>query len=421
MIQLPVSYGPSSHAIHAGEGNDDVARAHVAPIYQTSAFGFASAEEGRRQFAGEAKGYIYSRWHNPTIEVVERKVAALEAMDLRTRSGDGEPVSVAGMAFSSGMAAISSVLYALLRPGDVVITHGGLYGGTTELFQTLLPQMGVDVRWVPMQSAEQLDADIRGLAAAGASGGRPGLVYIETPTNPALDLRDIAMVAEVAHAHGLKLVADNTFATPILQQPLALGVDFVVHSTTKYLNGHGTIIGGMVVSPHGEFLSGDLWHHRKLRGGNASPFDAWILNQGLKTLALRMERHCSNALAVARWLEARREVSAVRYPGLESDPHHGLARKQMKGFGGMIAFELQGGLQAGAALMDAVRLCSLAVSLGTVDTLISHPASMTHSMVSAEERIKHGITDGLVRLSVGLEDVDDILDDLDRALMRSGA
>ena len=416
MKQLPSAYGPSSHAIHAGEAENDGAHAHVGPIYQSSTFGFDTAQEGARQFTGEEKGYIYSRWYNPTVEVLENKVAALEARDLRRIAGDAEPVEVSALAFSSGMAAISSVLYALLRPGDRVITHGGLYGGTTELFQNFLPEIRVATSWVSMNAADQLEADIARAERSASTEGKPALVYIETPANPALHLCDIAMVTEVAHAHGLKVVADNTFATPVLQQPLALGVDFVVHSTTKYLNGHGTTVGGIVVSTHTEFLSDELWEHRKLRGGSASPFDAWLVNLGIKTLALRMERHCANALTVARWLSDRSDVSAVHYPGLEDDPYHALARKQMQGFGGMIAFELTGGLSAGVAMMNAVKLCSLAVSLGTVDTLISHPASMTHSMVPVEDRIAAGITDGLVRLSVGLEDVDDILDDLDRAL-----
>ena len=419
MKQLPLSYGPSSHAIHSGEAEKEGTHAHVGPIYQSSTFGFDSAQQGARQFTGEEKGYIYSRWYNPTVEVLEKKVAALEALDLRKNAVGGEPVEVSALAFSSGMAAISSVLYALLRPGDRMITHGGLYGGTTELLQNFLPEIQVATSWVLMDTADQVEAAIVQAERSASTEGRPALMYIETPANPTLNMCDIAMVTEVAHAHGLKVVADNTFATPILQQPLALGADFVVHSTTKYLNGHGTTVGGLVVSHHTEFLRDELWEHRKLRGGSTSPFDAWLVNLGIKTLALRMERHCANALAVARWLSERPDVSLVHYSGLEEDPYHGLAEKQMQGFGGMIAFELTGGLSAGVAMMNAVELCSLAVSLGTVDTLISHPASMTHSMVPVEDRIAAGITDGLVRLSVGLEDVDDILDDLDLALSKT--
>ena len=320
MKQLPVNYGPSSHAIHAGEAEADAVRSHVGPIYQSSTFDFANTEQGRRQFAGEDKGYIYSRWHNPTVEVLEEKIAALEALDLRRSSGTEEAVEVAGMAFASGMAAISTLLYALLQPGDTVISHGGLYGGTIELLQTVLPQMQVSARWVSMDSADRLAAAIGEAQRDSSKLGRPALVYIETPTNPALNLCDLAMVAEVAHAHGLQVVADNTFATPILQQPLALGVDYVVHSTTKYLNGHGITVGGIVVSPHTGFLADELWHHRKLRGGSTSPFDAWLVNQGVKTLPLRMERHCANALAIAQWLSERPECPPCTIPAWRIAP-----------------------------------------------------------------------------------------------------
>ncbi len=410
MKRLPIEYGFSSHAIHAGELTDDICQAHVAPIYQTSTFCFKDVEQGRRQFTGKEKGYIYSRWYNPTVEAIEEKVAALEGMELRQnfKKGDPDP-EVAGLAFSSGMAAIGTLLFTLLRPGDTVITHGGLYGGTTELIEKLLSEMQISHALVRMDTPDKVEAAIR-------EAERPGLIYLETPANPTLDMCDIALVAEIAHAHGLKVAVDNTFATPILQQPLALGADYVVHSTTKYLNGHGTTVGGMVVSRELDFVRNDLWQHKELMGGSHSPFDAWLINQGLKTLALRMERHCANAMAVARWLDQHPKVAYVAYPGLEHFHQHELARRQMKGFGGMISFELKGGLEAGVTVLNNVFLCSLAVSLGTVDTLIQHPASMTHTNVPPEERQAYGITDGLVRLSVGIEDVEDIIDDLDRAM-----
>ncbi len=411
MKRLPIDYGFSSHAIHAGELDNDRCHAHVAPIYQTSTFGFKDVEQGRRQFAGQEKGYIYSRWYNPTVEAIEEKISALEGMDLRQNTGDGGQVEVEGIAFSSGMAAITTLLFTLMRPGDTVITHGSLYGGTTDLIEKLLPEMNLNHVLVHMDDPEKVEAAIK-------QAERPGLVYLETPANPTLEMCDIALVCEIAHAHGLKVAVDNTFATPILQQPLALGADYVVHSTTKYLNGHGTTVGGMVVSPDIDFVRNDLWRYKKLMGGSPSPFDAWLINQGLKTLALRMERHCANAMAVARWLDQHPQVAYVIYPGLEHFRQQELARRQMKGFGGMVSFELKGGLEAGITVMNNVFLCTLAVSLGTVDTLIQHPASMTHVSVPPEEREAFGITDGLVRLSVGIEDVEDIIDDLDRALSK---
>ncbi len=409
MKRLPIDYGFSSHAIHAGELDNDRCHAHVAPIYQTSTFGFADVEQGRRQFSGQEKGYIYSRWYNPNVEAIEEKVSALEGMELRQNSGNGEPVEVEGIAFSSGMAAISTLLLTLMRPGDTVITHGSLYGGTTELIEKLLPEMKINHVLVHMDDPEKVEAAIK-------QADRPRLVFLETPANPTLDMCDIALVSEIAHAHGLKVAVDNTFATPILQQPLALGADYVVHSTTKYLNGHGTNVGGMVVSPDLDFVRRDLWRYKEVLGCSPSPFDAWLINQGLKTLALRMERHCANAMVVARWLDQHPKVAYVIYPGLEHFRQQDLARRQMKGFGGMVSFELKGGLEAGISVMNNVFLCTLAVSLGTVDTLIQHPASMTHASVSPEERREFGITDGLVRISVGIEDVEDIIDDLDRAM-----
>ncbi len=265
MKRLPISYGYSSHAIHAGELTDDICQAHVAPIYQTSTFGFKDVEQGRRQFTGKEKGYIYSRWYNPTVEAIEEKVAALEGMELRQRAGEGDPCpEVAGLAFSSGMAAISTLLFTLLQPGDTVITHGGLYGGTTELIEKLLPEIEISHVLVHMNEHEKLAAAIKQVKS-------PGLIYLETPANPTLDMCDIALVSEVAHAHGLKVAVDNTFATPILQQPLALGADYVVHSTTKYLNGHGTTVGGMVVSRDLDFVRNDCGGTRSLWAAHPAP------------------------------------------------------------------------------------------------------------------------------------------------------
>ncbi len=242
------------------------------------------------------------------------------------------------------------------------------------------------------------------------------LAYVESPSNPALTLVDLAAVAGIAHAHGAWLMADNTFASPYCQRPLSLGADVVIHSTTKYLSGHGLLIGGCVVSRHLDYLHGPLHKLMKIYGGSAAPFDAWLTNTGLKTFELRMQRHCANALAVARFLESHPAVARVNYPGLESHPQHELAVRQMPTFGGMLSFELKGGLEAGVRLMERVQVCTLAVSLGAVDTLIEHPASMSHSTVSRAERLQHGVTDGLVRLSVGIENVEDLIADLEKAL-----
>jgi methionine-gamma-lyase len=412
MKKLPAEYGFSSHAIHAGEMDTDGCQAHVKPIYQTSTFNFANVEQGKAFFSGKEKGFIYSRWGNPNVEVIEEKVAALEGMDLRKRTQPEEPYpEVMGMAFSSGMAAISTLLFSLLRPGQTVITHGSLYGGTTELIEDLLEEMNIGHVLVRMDELDRIETAIR-------EAEQPRLIYLETPANPTLDMCDIASISELAHAHDLKVIVDNTFATPILQQPLALGADFVVHSTTKYLNGHGTTVGGMVVSREVDFIRNQLWSYMERMGGNPSPFDAWLINQGMKTLALRVERQCENAMTLARWLDSHPGVSHVNYPGLPQFRHHELAKKQMKGFGGMISFEIKGGLEAGTTVMDNVQLSTLAVSLGTVDTLIEHPASMTHAGVSQTERLDYGITDGLVRISVGIEDIEDIIDDLDRAMKK---
>ncbi len=407
MSKLPSSYGLASHALHAGELEGDAQHSHVAPIYQTSTFSFADVAHGQALFSGEQEGNIYTRWGNPTIRALEQKIAALEAHDLRRNGGPELPL--AGMAFSSGMGAISSLLLTLLRPGDTLLTHGGLYGGTDELMAKVLTDLGIITVVLDLNDTPALE---RAIAAA----QRPRVVYIESPANPALQMTDIAQVASLAHQHGLQVITDNTFATPILQQPLALGADFVIHSTTKYLNGHGTTVGGMVVARDAEFVRGDLWTRMKLLGTSPSPFDAWLINQGIKTLALRMQQHCANAQAVAEWLSGQAKVDAVHYPGLPDFPQHELARRQMKGFGGMVAFELKGGLEAGAGMMNRVRLATLAVSLGVVDTLIQHPASMTHVMIPTQQRRANGISDGLVRLSVGIEEAADIIDDLDQAL-----
>jgi methionine-gamma-lyase len=387
--------GFTTRAVHAGEHPDPTTGAVVPPVHLSTTFAFPSAEAGAALFAGERPGYIYTRLGNPTVAVLEAKVADLEG---------GE----AALATASGMAAIATVLLTLLGDGGHVVCTDALYSATYDLLARRLPAFGIRTTFVDA-------TDPAALARAITPETR--LLYVETPGNPTLTLTDIAAVATVARQHGLPLVVDNTFATPYLQQPLALGADIVVHSATKYLGGHGDAVAGVVVGRRA-FIAACREATLADFGGALSPLTAYLVLRGLPTLALRMERHCANAQRVAAYLSQHPKVAWVRYPGLPSHPQHALARRQMRGFGGMVCFELAGGLAAGRALLNAVRLCTLAVSLGDVRTLITHPASTTHHQVPAERRRAMGITDGLVRLSVGIEDPDDIVADLEQALDR---
>jgi methionine-gamma-lyase len=394
--QTPRGPAPRAHREPCGS--------HVTPIFQTSTFVFDSAEAGRRAFAGEAEGaHVYTRLGNPTVDALERELARLE--------GRGVAGEVQARAFGSGMAAITTTMLAVANRGHI-LAHDALYGCTSQFLSEQASSLGVEVTFVDM-SQTQLVRD--------ALTRRPEtcLVYLETPANPTLSVCDIEAIAEAAHEVGALLCVDNTFATPYHQRPLALGADLVVHSTTKYIGGHGTVVGGAVVARSAEVME-RICAFRKNLGGIASPFDAWLLLNGLKTFELRMERHAANAQIVAEWLEAHPAVARVYYPGLASHPQHDLARRQMEGgFSGVMSFELHGGLEAGIAMMDAVRLCTLAVSLGTTDTLIQHPASMTHAVMNPELREAAGITDGLVRLSVGIEPVAEIIGDLEQALEKA--
>lgn len=382
-------------AVHAGQRPDPATGSLSTPIYQTSTFVFPSAEEGARRFAGEAAGYIYTRLGNPTQSVLEEKLAILEG---------GE----AALAFGSGMAAISGVIMAAVSAGDHILYGEPIYGSTHALLHHVLPRFGVSATGVDGSDPEQVAAAIR---------PNTRLLLFETPANPTMKLVDIAAVSRVAHDQGVLVVCDNTFASPALQQPLTLGADVVVHSCTKYIGGHGDVIAGAVVGSK-EFIEHLRMTSLKDLGGVISPFDAWLLLRGLKTLDVRMERHSRNAQRVAEFLAGHPLVERVYYPGLPDHPQYELARRQMRAPGGMISFEIRGGVDAGRLLMNSVRLCHLAVSLGDVDTLIQHPASMTHSMVPPEERLAAGITDGLIRLSVGIEDPEDIIADLAQGLDR---
>ncbi|WP_343563596.1 methionine gamma-lyase [Kiloniella sp. b19] len=386
--------GFASRAIHLGYDPQENEGALTPPLYLTSTFAFETAEAGGEMFAGERAGHIYSRISNPTCDLLERRVASLEGAE-------------AGLALSSGMGAITATLWTLLSPGDEVIVDKTLYGCTFAYMRHGLEKWGVTITHVDMTVPENLEDVIS---------SRTRVVYFETPANPNMRLVDIEQVSGISRRHGASVVVDNTYATPFLTRPIEKGADIVLHSATKYLGGHGDVVAGLVVGSAEQIQDIRLIGMKDMTGAVMAPFNAMLILRGIKTLALRLDRHCSSAATVATWLEAHPAVGAVFYPGLESFPQHELAQRQMAQPGAMIAFELKGGHDAGIALMNRLEMIQRAVSLGDAETLIQHPASMTHSTYTAEERALHGISDGLVRLSVGLEEVEDILADLEQAL-----
>lgn len=386
--------GFSTRQIHSGYKKNEFG-ALSTPIYQTSTFIFDSAEQGGRRFALEEEGYIYSRLGNPTNAVIEEKIADLENAE-------------AAMSTSSGMGAISSVMWTHLKAGDHVVASKTLYGCTFALLNHGLEKFNIEVTFVDPRDPKNF---------ADAMRDNTKLVYIETPANPNMYITDIEAVAKIVHeVEGRILVVDNTYNTPYIQRPLDLGADIVVHSATKYLNGHGDVIAGFAVGSAALINPIRLEGVKDFTGAVLGPFEAFLIQRGMKTLSIRMERHCANAMKVAEFLEGHPAVESISYPGLKSFPQYELAKKQMALPGAMISFEIKGGLEAGRKLMNHVELCTLAVSLGDAETLIQHPASMTHSPYTPEERMESGISEGLVRLSVGLEDVEDIIDDLKQAL-----
>jgi methionine-gamma-lyase len=394
---------------HYAEG-DQPSNAHVMPIYQTSLFSFPDHATGVAIYDGSQKGYTYTRAGNPNADHFARKVAMLEALDLISEQETSELDQLAaGKAFTSGMAAISSAILARVKAGEVMIAQESLYSNAYNFLSQITPRVGIEVVWVK-------DTSAAGWEAALSAHPNATLVYAETPANPTMLVVDLADVAELAHQYDCWLMVDNTFATPYCQRPLSLGADVVVHSTTKYLSGHGVIIGGLVISQHLDYMHEDIPLIVKTFGGSPSPFDAWLANLGLKTFELRMQRHCENAMGVARFLEEHSAIASVNYPGLENDAGNAIAVRQMHAFGGMLSFDLKGGLRAGERLMNRLRIATLGVSLGNVDSLIQHPASMTHVSVPPVQREKMGISDGLVRFSVGIENLDDILSDFDQGL-----
>lgn len=378
---------------------------HVLPIYATSSFAFETIDEGIDIFSNKKEGHGYSRYGNPTVDAVAGKIAALEAA--------GTGTEAAGLLFSSGQAAVATMVMGLLKSGDKILTQGNLYGGTTELFVKIFQPMGIETILTDLHDLDWVEALVKNDPAI-------KLLYFETPANPTLACVDIAELAGIAKRHNRLSAVDNTFATPYLQQPLRNGVDFIVHSTTKFLNGHGNSIAGALVTSHTAQMrmGGGIWQAMKLAGTNCSPWEAWLVHNGLKTLAVRMDRHCENALKIASFLQNDDAVERVNYCGLPSHPDHDIAKRQMRAFGGMLSFELAGGLEAGIKFMNRIKFCTLAPTLGDVDTLILHPASMSHVNIPKEIRLTNGITDGLIRLSIGIEHADDIIEDLSQAMGR---
>lgn len=384
----------STRAVHAGYRKNEYG-ALATPIYQTSTFIFDSAEQGGRRFALEEEGYIYTRLGNPTSSQVEDKLANLENAE-------------AAVAMGSGMGAITSVIWAIVKGGDHIVAAKTLYGCTFAYLNHGLPKFGIEVTFVDTSDPENVRKAMK---------ENTKVVYLESPANPNMLISDIEEISKIAHEkEGCMVVVDNTYCTPYIQRPIDIGADVVVHSATKYLNGHGDVIAGFAAGTQ-EFINQVRFVGIKdMTGSVISPFDSYLINRGMKTLEIRMEKHCQNAQKVAEFLEGHPAVVSIAYPGLKSFPQYELAKKQMSLPGAMIAFEVKGGLEAGRILMNSVELCSLAVSLGDTETLIQHPASMTHSPYTPEERAASGISEGLVRLSVGLEDAGDIIDDLKQAL-----
>jgi len=394
MTQHNANHGFATRAIHFGYDASGSERALTPPVHLTSTFMFDTAEQGGEIFAGEQEGHFYSRISNPTLDLLEKRIASLEGAE-------------AGLATSSGMGAICSTLWTFLEPGDELITDKTLYGCTFSFMRHGLAKFGIKVTHIDMQDIENLEKAIS---------SKTKIVYFETPANPNMRLVDIAAVSKISKSVGAKVIVDNTYATPLLTRPIEFGADIVVHSATKYLGGHGDLVAGLVVGSKDDVANIRLYGMKDMTGAVMAPLTAMLVTRGLKTLELRMARHCSSALYIANMLEQHPAIANVFYPGLESFPQHQLAQKQMKQSGGMIAFELKGGKKSGIELMNRLEMIVCAVSLGDTETLIQHPASMTHSTYSEEERLAHDISEGLVRLSIGLETPEDISHDLIQAL-----
>ena len=382
-----------TQAIHAGRINDEQFGSLATPLYQTSTFIFENAQQGADRFAGEAEGYIYSRLGNPTTRQLEMRVAAMEEME-------------DAAATATGMGAVSGALLANLSCGDHLISSKAVYGCSFALMNHQLTRWGIEVSFVDMANPAEIEAAIK---------SNTKVIFLETPVNPNLAVYDLAAIGRIAQQHKIISVVDNTFLTPVLQQPKKYGIDIVVHSATKYLNGHGDVVAGIICGSS-EMIMNIKMTVLKDIGATMSPHDAWLIMRGLKTLPIRMERHCNNAQIIAEFLENHEKVAQVYYPGLKSHPGHKFIGSQMKAAGGVIAFEIDSDLAGGSDFINRMELFSIAVSLGDAESLIQHPASMTHSPYTQEERVAAGISDSLIRISVGLENVDDMIEDLNQSL-----
>ncbi len=398
------------HSICVKDPIIDGLSAHVPPIYATSTFSYEDLDAAFDFFKSGGKNkdvFTYSRLGNPSVQFVAEKIAMLESFGLNSES-DNENDAF-GMLFGSGMAAISAAIMTTVKAGDKVITQGNLYGTTNELLFSFFKDFGIEVVYADLK-------DLNFVEDAIINDEKIKLLYIETPANPTLACYDLDALAAIAQNQGIKTIVDNTFATPYFQQPLKYGIDFVVHSSTKFLNGHGTGTSGVVVGKKDAVMQQKLYGIQKMIGGICSPFEAFLLNNGVKTLPLRMEQHQENALQLAHFLQQHKAVSFVNYLGLENHADHILAKDQMTGFGGMLSFELKGGLEAGMQFQRNIQFCTLTASLGTADTLVTHSASTSHVNVPKEQRLQNGITDGLIRVSVGLENIEDIIADFENAM-----
>ncbi|MCD4657147.1 MAG: PLP-dependent aspartate aminotransferase family protein [Planctomycetes bacterium] len=385
--------GFNTKTVHAGCDPSTQLGAVSTPIFQTSTFAFDNADHGAALFAGKEKGYIYTRMGNPTIENLESAVAALEGAKF-------------GLATSTGMAAVVTAYMALLSAGDHMVSTAAVYGPSRTVMERDFRRFGIESSYVDTSNLDEIEKAIR---------PNTKVLYIETPANPTISITDIAGCVEIAKKHNLVTICDNTFATPMLQKPLELGCDIVLHSMTKFLNGHGDVVAGMLVTKSKELytrLRSSLLFH----GGTMDPHQAWLVHRGLKTLGLRVQRETENAMIIAKWLEQHPKVDWILYPGLESHPQYDIYKKQMTGASAVMSFGVKGGIEEGKKVMNSVELFTLAVSLGGIESLIQHPASMTHASVPKEEREKAGITDSLIRISVGIEDVEDLQADLEHAL-----
>lgn len=415
MIKNPHKLGLGTLVTQFTE-KDNPHHAHISPIYQTSTFSFPDVQTGADIFAGKNDGFSYTRADNPNARQLAKKLAALEGYDILKEHPDTEIDDlVKGRMFTSGMAAISTALMARLEAGSTIITQKMLYGNAYNFMKKVAPLYGIKVIWVE-------GSDPNDWESAFKKNPNTAIVYIESPANPTMEIVDIAQVSALAKSYNAWTYIDNTFATPYNQRPLTLGADVVLHSTTKYLGGHGTVIGGAAITRHPDFFhpkKDRFFLASKVFGGSPSPFDTWLTNIGLKTFELRMQRHNENAATLSKWLRDHDKISKVYYPGLKCFPGYEIAKKQMfNGFGGMLSFEIVGGYEASVKLMENLKMITLAVSLGNVDSLIQHPASMTHAAMGTEDRLEFGITDSLIRFSVGIENIIDVIEDFEQALAK---